>query len=125
MSWLTSLNISGNSFTELPEGITKLAKLENLVIADEKGNMLTYRCFAAMSSSLKALLKLSGENALIALKSMAELQLARDGLPSVPESIGLLTNLMVLDLRDNYLSSLPESIESIGQLTNLTKLWLH
>eukprot|EP00002_Diphylleia_rotans_P026452 TRINITY_DN527_c0_g2_i1.p1 TRINITY_DN527_c0_g2~~TRINITY_DN527_c0_g2_i1.p1 ORF type:complete len:101 (+),score=18.19 TRINITY_DN527_c0_g2_i1:2-304(+) len=39
MTWLTSLNIADNSFTELPEGITKLVKLANLEIKDSDGKI--------------------------------------------------------------------------------------
>eukprot|EP00002_Diphylleia_rotans_P020388 TRINITY_DN395_c0_g1_i5.p1 TRINITY_DN395_c0_g1~~TRINITY_DN395_c0_g1_i5.p1 ORF type:complete len:108 (-),score=16.78 TRINITY_DN395_c0_g1_i5:18-341(-) len=75
-----------------------------------------------MSSSLEAILKLSRENSLEALKSADELWLQNMGLKSVPESIGQLTNLTGLDLTWNRLSSLPESI---GQLTNLKELYLY
>eukprot|EP00002_Diphylleia_rotans_P020385 TRINITY_DN395_c0_g1_i1.p1 TRINITY_DN395_c0_g1~~TRINITY_DN395_c0_g1_i1.p1 ORF type:complete len:108 (-),score=16.87 TRINITY_DN395_c0_g1_i1:18-341(-) len=75
-----------------------------------------------MSSSLEALLKLSGHTSLEELKATDGLSLQNRGLTSVPESIGQLTKLTGLGLDSLQLSSLPESI---GQLTNLKELYLY
>ncbi len=47
------------------------------------------------------------------------LDLGRNRLTSLPESIGNLTSLTNLDLSRNYLTSLPESIGNLTSLTNL------
>ena len=57
-----------------------------------------------------------------ALLSLTELDLSNNGLNTLPESIGNLTNLTVLDLSFNELNTLPKSI---GNLTNLTVLNLN
>ncbi|MEL6438100.1 MAG: leucine-rich repeat domain-containing protein [Cyanobacteria bacterium J06621_8] len=51
-----------------------------------------------------------------------ELDLAGMELSELPEAIGQLTNLSLLDFGENSLSSLPPEI---GQLTNLTELYLY
>ena len=48
-----------------------------------------------------------------------ELRLTDLGISELPDEIGQLVNLRVLDLGHNHLASLPESI---GQLDNLQKL---
>jgi leucine-rich repeat protein SHOC2 len=78
-------------------------------------------------------------------KDWIVLELSRQQLNSLPESIGQLTNLVNLGLYDNQLTSLPSSIgqlislewlnicsnqleslpEAIGQLTNLTELYIN
>ena len=52
-------------------------------------------------------------------KSESRLNLAAEGLTSLPSAIGELTNLKVLDLAHNQLTELPGGI---GQLTNLERL---
>ena len=55
-------------------------------------------------------------------KDITELDLSNNNLEHLPESIGNLTNLQILYLLSNELESLPESI---GNLTNLQILYLH
>lgn len=67
-------------------------------------------------------LKLNGiPEGIGALTKLEILDLGSDKLTSLPESIGNLTNLKQLILPNNQLTSLPESL---GQLTNLERLYL-
>ena len=54
-------------------------------------------------------------------KRKRALDLSRLGLTSLPDSLGSLTNLTVLNLDRNQLASLPNSL---GELTDLSTLWL-
>jgi len=55
------------------------------------------------------------------INTTTKLDLSQNNLTSLPESIGRLTNLQELNLESNKLTSLPESI---GRLTNLEFLYL-
>ena len=56
------------------------------------------------------------------LSALQTLDLSDNQLTTLPESIGKLTNLQELNLGYNQLTTLPESI---GQLTNLQELYLY
>ena len=58
-----------------------------------------------------------------ALTEVRMLDLLGNGLTSLPESIGSLTDLTALDLSHNRLTSLPESIGSLTGLTELDLWW--
>eukprot|EP00002_Diphylleia_rotans_P020954 TRINITY_DN4076_c0_g1_i3.p1 TRINITY_DN4076_c0_g1~~TRINITY_DN4076_c0_g1_i3.p1 ORF type:complete len:273 (+),score=39.14 TRINITY_DN4076_c0_g1_i3:79-897(+) len=74
-----------------------------------------------MSMSLWDLYGLSGADSVQDLLRAKELNLAADNLTLVPEAIGQLTNLTVVWLNNNEISSLPESI---GELTNLVMMYI-
>ncbi|NES87329.1 MAG: GTPase, partial [Moorea sp. SIO2B7] len=96
---LTTLDLSGNELTELPEFI---GNLSNLTTLDLSGNELT------------ELPEFIGN-----LSNLTRLDLSRLQLTKLPEFIGNLSNLTTLDLSGNELTELPEFI---GNLSNLTTL---
>ena len=98
---LTSLNLSNNSLTSLPESIEQLTNLTSLSLSS---NSLT-----SLPESIRQ------------LTNLISLDLSNNSLTVLSESIGRLTNLTSLHLGANKLTELPESI---GQLTNLTWLGL-
>ena len=53
------------------------------------------------------------------LPNLTILDLRNDKIKSIPESIGQLPNLTILELGDNNITSLPESIGNLSQLTRL------
>ncbi|KAK1942798.1 Plant intracellular Ras-group-related LRR protein 4 [Phytophthora citrophthora] len=71
-------------------------------------------------------LRITGHNLLelpeslpVALPSLETLSLIADGLERLPESIGVLTRLIELDLTKNRLRELPDSITELTELTSL------
>ncbi len=97
----TSLDLSGNQLTSLPESI---GALSNLRVLDLRNNRLK-RLSAAIGQ----------------LTNLQELYLYDNQLTNLPAAIGQLTNLVILGLSDNQLIGLPDSL---GQLQNLEILFL-
>jgi leucine-rich repeat protein SHOC2 len=95
----TSLDLSRNHLTTLPESIGDLSNLTSLNLS---------------CNQLTSLPETIGN-----LCSLTSLNLRANQITSLPESIGNLSNLISLDLGCNQLSTLPESI---GNLINLSEL---
>ena len=87
---LTSLGLSRNQLTSVPEGIKELTNLTSLDLA---GNQLT-----SVPEGIKE------------LTNLTRLYLRFNQLTSVPEGIKELTNLTRLDLASNQLTSVPECL---------------
>jgi Leucine-rich repeat (LRR) protein len=66
--------------------------------------------------------KCNREYTLTELTNLVSLNIDENKLTELPDSIGNLTNLTNLSIYMNQLTSLPDSI---GNLTNLTRLWLY
>ena len=103
LSYLISLRFSNNKFNAIPNS---LFKLSNLKLLDMSGNAITE----------------INENLLKGLSSMVELDLSKNKLKSIPESIQFLSYLEVLRVSNNQLLSIPEGL---GALTRLKKLYLN
>ena len=97
----TTLHLSDQNLTELPESIGQLTQLQTL---DLSSNQLT-----KLPESIGRLTQLQS------------LDLWANQLTQFPESIGQLTQLQTLDLSYNQLTELPEFV---GQLTQLQTLYL-
>tara|TARA_R110002050_G_scaffold121726_1_gene240111 strand:+ start:293 stop:1876 length:1584 start_codon:yes stop_codon:yes gene_type:complete len=98
---LTSLSLSNNQLSFLPEYIGLLTNLEILYL--NKNNL------RSLPSQIGCLENLEG------------LYLAENKLGRLPPQIGYLTNLERLSLNDNCLAQLPGEL---GKLTNLSSLYL-
>ena len=101
---LTTLDLSGNQLTDLPDSLGNLTALTTL---DLSVNQLT-----RLPDSLDTLRSLT---------ALTTLDFTRNQLTQLPDSFGSLTALTQLNLRGNQLTRLPDSF---GNLTALTTLHL-
>jgi internalin A len=120
----TTLDLSGNQLTTLPEAIAQLSNLSGL---DLSGNQLTTLPEAiAQLSNLRVLYLRNNQlttlpEAIAQLSHLRVLYLRNNQLTTLPEAIAQLSNLRELDLSDNQLTTLPEAI---AQLSHLSVLYL-
>ncbi|MBD2141376.1 leucine-rich repeat domain-containing protein [Anabaena sp. FACHB-1250] len=122
LSNLTVLYLSDNQLTRLPEAI---AQLSNLTGLDLSNNQLTRLPEAiAQLSNLTGLYLINNQltrlpEAIAQLSNLTGLYLSNNQLTTLPEAIAQLSNLTGLDLSNNQLTTLPEAI---AQLSNLREL---
>ncbi|KAG9453602.1 hypothetical protein H6P81_006506 [Aristolochia fimbriata] len=119
------LDISNNSIQELPAKIGSLVSLQKLLLhANEiMDGSISFEVF----SSLKFLTVLSlNQNQLTTLppalggmSSLHQLHIANNKLTSLPDEIGLLTQLQLLKANNNRISTLPSSIGNCGALVEV------
>ena len=118
----TSIDLSGKGLTRLPEEITRLRDLEDLLLADNK--------LHSLPSELATLTKLRRVNlaanrftevpdAVLGLTGLSELNLSGNQLQTLPEDIGRLDKLSTLSLDQNELATLPVQIRKLTQLRTL------
>ncbi len=101
ITWLQSLNLSGNRLTALPDSFGQLTQLREV---DLDGNQLT-----ALPYSMRQ------------VKALSRLSLNENKLVELPEWIGELTNLTFLAIGGMNLVALPMSL---GALTRLRSLYI-
>ncbi|KAI9820206.1 MAG: hypothetical protein M1827_005828 [Pycnora praestabilis] len=95
---LETLDLHGNLLRNVPLGLQKLQRLATLGLSNNK-----LEC-----GSLEIISQIS---------SLRELRLANNAIVGdLPESIGTLVNLEVLDLHGNALNTLPESLGALSRL---------
>ncbi|XP_078620301.1 uncharacterized protein LOC144887164 [Branchiostoma floridae x Branchiostoma japonicum] len=145
---LQHINVSGNKLETLPDGISRLQLHELLIrnnrfkeIPDEVCSLLQLETFSVGDNPLKCLpdkiSQLTGLRSMymdrcqfdefprqvLQLEGLETLFMgswARKGKPSpVPEDIGRLKNLQVLDIQQSGFKSLPDSVGELEQLTYL------
>jgi Leucine-rich repeat (LRR) protein len=116
---LSSLDLRGNKLERLPESINQLQDLEFLYIdLNVKIDNLSEHIKKAISRI--QLIEITGKN-WWTLENLTSLDLRDNKLERLPESIGELKNLSSLDLRGNKLERLPEAI---NELKNLEFLYI-
>jgi Leucine-rich repeat (LRR) protein len=110
---ITTLNLSNNKFTYIPDGIRKFKKLHHLNLAGNNISLLP--SWIGQFHKLKSLdlenNKLRELPTLIEdLKELQILITANNKLTTLPSSIGKLERLVHLDINANLITSLPESL---------------
>ncbi|XP_019617590.1 PREDICTED: uncharacterized protein LOC109464922 isoform X2 [Branchiostoma belcheri] len=123
---LRYLYIQANVFKKIPEEVCSLPRLQILTVGDNP-----LKCLPDKISQLTGLTRLDIDNCqfdefprqVLQLEGLEMLYLgnwAGEGKPSlVPEDIGRLKNLLVLNLQNSGLESLPDGV---GELSELLKL---
>ncbi|WP_378188135.1 leucine-rich repeat domain-containing protein [Aquimarina sp. W85] len=120
---LTSIELSHNILTGLPDGIGKLSNLKSLNLTANKLVALPDN-FTALVHLKEINLHLNRLNSLPNMSSFGELialNVKNNQINSLPDSIGDLSNLKNLDISGNQITAIPESI---GKLSNLQHLKL-
>jgi internalin A len=109
----TKLNLSGLDLEEVPSEIGKCTQLETFVLMESQ-----FMAFHEKRKERgKRLTKFS--DAVLQLTNLKILNLHDNQITSIPETIGQLSNLTWLDLGHNQIAKVPETI---GQMSNLTQL---
>ncbi|KAL4594233.1 hypothetical protein ACB092_12G006000 [Castanea dentata] len=119
---LERLDLSGTAITSLPSSIVHLKNLKVLSLSGCVGpssNKLTR--FPLMQPRRSPDLMGMLERSLIGLSSLTQLDLSYCNVQTIPNVLGCLSSLDILDLRGNNFVSLPESII---QLSNLRSLYM-
>jgi len=99
MRHLRELNLSGNSFSHIPEQVLELPSLSDLYVAENQVQELP--------------------ETIHRLKRLRVLHLGGNQLTTVPTSLGNMASLQVLVLCDNQLTELPDSICRLPRLRTL------
>ena len=118
---LESLNLNCNNITTIPRKITRLRNLKSLDLAENKlrefpgvlGNLPNLVVLRLWLSSLKSV-----PGWLSQIQELS-LNLSKNQLTNLPESISKLSNLKHLYLSENQLTNLPESISKLSNLSSL------
>ncbi|KKL83331.1 hypothetical protein LCGC14_1975840, partial [marine sediment metagenome] len=124
---LNYLNLHGNQLKMLPSTIENLILLEELNLG--LNNLISVPSWIRKLSSLKKLGL--GRNKKLSkfkewfelLPSIMELNLYDNNIKELPESIGLLSSLEVLVMPNNHLTKLPESFKKLSSLRLLDLSW--
>jgi Leucine-rich repeat (LRR) protein len=116
---LKTLDLSSNRLVELPR--FRSPRLEELAVADNRLESLSpledlpeLRVLDASRNALRALPFSIG-----ALSQLCEVHLRNNHLESLPPSLGMCQHLRMLDVSDNKLESVPEELGLIPALTHL------
>lgn len=121
---LVTFKCESNGLSELPDSISYLEQLEELVLSHNKlmrlpstiGSLVKLRFLFADDNQLRQL-----PDELCSCSQLSVLSVANNQLSALPQNIGHLAKLKVLNVVNNYINALPVSMLS---LVNLTSLWL-
>ncbi|WP_188315872.1 leucine-rich repeat domain-containing protein [Chitinophaga agrisoli] len=142
---IRTLNLCGNKFTKIPEGVRRMKQLDYLVMYDNeirevpawigeltnlKTLILVRNKIDSISPGIGRLHKLSDfavNNNMLRhlpkeigeLRSLRELSADGNQLTQLPEEITRLKNLETLEVNSNYLSSLPEELGKCSKLARV------
>ncbi len=119
---MTSLYLSSNQLSTLPEIVGQLQSLTSLdlgsnqlsTLPESLGQLQSLTLLYLGFNQLSTLPEIVGQ-----LQSLTSLDLSSNQLSTLPEIVGQLQSLTSLDLSSNQLSTLPEIV---GQLQSLTSL---
>lgn len=117
---LESLNLERNKIATLPPEVTELKKLKELYLPANKINQLPFSFGGLQSLRILALSFNQFEDfPAISMPKLIVLDLSNNRLSSIPESIGALRNLEFLYLQNNRIETLPESLFKMTKLKRL------
>ena len=119
---LTTLDLSANQLTTVPEAIGTLSNLMTLDLSNNQlttvpeaiGSLSALTTLVLRSNQLTMLPKTIGN-----LTALTWLDLSYNQLTMLPEMIGNLSVLTWLDIHSNRLTTLPEAIDRLTALTSL------
>ncbi len=127
LSSLEVLNLHGNQLNTLPSSLKDLSFLKKL-----KLGLNNLKCVPKWLKNLSSLNKLSlGGNKSLSnieewfdyLPPISKLNLYNNDIKLLPESIGSLDSLEILIMPNNHISSLPESFKNLTSLKKLDLSW--
>ncbi|EDX07160.1 GD11090 [Drosophila simulans] len=121
---LVTFKCESNGLTELPDSISYLEQLEELVLSHNKlirlpstiGMLRSLRFLFADDNQLRQL-----PDELCSCQQLSVLSVANNQLSALPQNIGNLSKMKVLNVVNNYINALPVSMLN---LVNLTSMWL-
>jgi Leucine-rich repeat (LRR) protein len=121
---ITTLDLSNNNITKIPECIEQLANLQSLNLSNNNlsnipkciGQLTNLRTLFLKWNKITTISEYVGQ-----FTNLLELNLYGNRITTIPECFGQLTNLQKLDLGGNRIIIIPECI---GKLTNLQLLGL-
>ncbi|SEM62884.1 Leucine-rich repeat (LRR) protein [Chitinophaga rupis] len=116
---IRTLNLCGNRFTKIPEGIRRLKKLEYLVMYDNEireipawiGELTNLETLILPRNKIDSISPGIGR-----LYKLSDLSLGENMIRHLPATIGELHSLRELGLHQNKLSRLPEEISRLKKL---------
>jgi Leucine-rich repeat (LRR) protein len=127
LSSLEILNLHGNQLNTIPSSLKDLSSLKKLKLG--LNNLKSVPKWISNLSSLKKL-SLGGNKSLSQIEDwidflppISELNLYDNDIKALPESIGSLDSLEILILPNNHLSNLPESFKKLASLKKLDLSW--
>ena len=119
---LTSLYLKDNLIESLPESFENLKMLEELSLSNnqltEFPSLQHLNYLSVLDLSHNKIKEIKREN-LPAECLLEEFSMHHNEITEIPESIGLLPNLIVLNLNNNQISSVPESFSSLKQIQEI------
>ncbi|KAJ6252638.1 hypothetical protein M0813_14010 [Anaeramoeba flamelloides] len=120
---LIELNLSDNNFKHIPHAISGLASLKQLNFCKNKIRQIhcsfkNLKNLFELNLSENALESLQ-ENTFCGLKSLCVLNLQRNSIKEIPNSISQLFNLLILNLSLNKINQLPREFKSLINLIDL------
>ncbi|MEG4572029.1 COR domain-containing protein, partial [Microcoleus sp. N3A4] len=119
---LTTLYLSNNQITEIPEALASLSNLTKLYLWN---NQITEIPEALASLSNLTTLYLSNNQiteipeALASLSNLTELVLSNNQITEIPEALASLSNLTKLNLWNNQITEIPEVLGKMEKLEQL------
>jgi Leucine-rich repeat (LRR) protein len=122
---VTTIDLSDNALTELPDAIARLHKLTTLNLkGNQFKNVPLSNLASAYVSSIKDLDMSENQlthlpKSFVNLKDLNVLKVNNNKITSIPDGISALSQLTTLDISGNTLTDLPLSMDKLHSLTQL------